>query len=408
MLSSRLRAFVMPTSQKKAITIPSTSFVTSSTRSPAAIAIPAAANWAASFATGLIGRTSSTSPATTRIAPPAMIPASSHDASSAPTRTATTAPAASPAAIPTPPNVGVMRPCRRVPVGCATSRPPTDGERRRAQSTKDATGSATTVTAALTADKGSPRRGRITPRRPTIAGGAGLRRSPPLPRALRQPVPPRPAREVQGLRPRARVDARAAAGADARLPRRLLGALEGGGDRPRRLLALPPLRPPAVGVPRSLAPDGCAQPRRERAADPQGALPAAAGAPVRGRDAARRVRHHDRDRPRARALVPTREPRHGLARAAGRRGDRPLRRGAHARRRGAQRRLPGRRVRRRRGPAAVVLPDARPLPARGSPGGRVAPLADRPDPLGKPDDPRDRGLPDAALRGRAPAGRRHA
>ena len=51
MLSRRLKAFVIPTSQKTAITMPSTSFETSSTRRPAAIAIPAAANWAASFAT---------------------------------------------------------------------------------------------------------------------------------------------------------------------------------------------------------------------------------------------------------------------------------------------------------------------------------------------------------------------
>ena len=53
MLSSRLKAFVIPTSQKKAIAAASTSFVTSSTRSPAAIAMPAAANCATSFASGL-------------------------------------------------------------------------------------------------------------------------------------------------------------------------------------------------------------------------------------------------------------------------------------------------------------------------------------------------------------------
>ena len=53
MLSSRLKAFVIPTSQKTAIATPSTSFDTSSTRRPAAIAMPAAATCAASFARGL-------------------------------------------------------------------------------------------------------------------------------------------------------------------------------------------------------------------------------------------------------------------------------------------------------------------------------------------------------------------
>ena len=64
MLSSRLNAFVIPTSQKRAIATPSTSFSTSSTRRPAAIAMAAAPNCAASFASGLRWRMSSTSPAT--------------------------------------------------------------------------------------------------------------------------------------------------------------------------------------------------------------------------------------------------------------------------------------------------------------------------------------------------------
>ena len=53
MLSSRLNAFVIPTSQTRPITIASTSLPTISTESPLASTIPAAANWAASFIHGL-------------------------------------------------------------------------------------------------------------------------------------------------------------------------------------------------------------------------------------------------------------------------------------------------------------------------------------------------------------------
>src|SRR5512133_1792543 len=50
-------------------------------------------------------------------------------------------------------------------------------------------------------------------------------RPPALPRALRQPLAPRPAGEVQGLGARGRVDAREPADAARDLPARLLAAL---------------------------------------------------------------------------------------------------------------------------------------------------------------------------------------
>ena len=130
MLSSRLSAFVIPTSQKSATTTPRTSFVTSSTRSPAAIAIPAAPNWTASLASGLRWRTSSITPATSRIAAPARIPASSQDASTAPTATASAAPAARPAAMPTPPKVGVDAVVPAL-AGGDRDEPPGDGRRAK-------------------------------------------------------------------------------------------------------------------------------------------------------------------------------------------------------------------------------------------------------------------------------------
>ncbi len=61
---------------------------------------------------------------------------------------------------------------------------------------------------------------------PVQSRGVRLRRSDPLSRAVREPLPARPPREVQGIGPRAPVDARVARDADARLPRRLLGDVE--------------------------------------------------------------------------------------------------------------------------------------------------------------------------------------
>ena len=154
MLSSRLKAFVIPTSQKSAIATPSTSFSTSSTRRPAAIAIDAAPTCAASFANGLRWRMSSTSPAAKTSPVPARIPASCQVGSRAPTASARRTPAVTPAAMATPPNVGVARSCQRSPLGSATSREATAGARSRAHRASAATGNAAIVTTASTLREG--------------------------------------------------------------------------------------------------------------------------------------------------------------------------------------------------------------------------------------------------------------
>src|SRR5918995_5006741 len=123
-----------------------------------------------------------------------------------------------------------------------------------------------------------------------------LRRPPALPRALRQPLSPRPARQVQGLGARAGLVARAPRRPDARLPARLQRDAEDPDGRLRALLALPARRAARVGLLRDLAPVGFAEPAREREPDPQGALPAAAPAALDGRDAARQLRGDARDR----------------------------------------------------------------------------------------------------------------
>src|SRR5258707_9676560 len=98
-------------------------------------------------------------------------------------------------------------------------------------------------------------------RRSKLAWANGrLRRPLPLPRAVRQPFPPRPPCEVQGFRARARLVAREPRDADARLPARFLGALEGALDGSAALLALPALWPPGLGVLRYVAPGRFSQP----------------------------------------------------------------------------------------------------------------------------------------------------
>ncbi len=181
MLSSRLNAFVIPTSQKSAIddaedvVRDELDAQTCGDRDPGGAELRRRA-----WQRGSGGGRRRSARRRSRIRAPARIPASSQDASTAPTATASAAPAARPAAIPTPPNVGVARSCQRSPVGCATRRRPTDGERRRAQSTKDATGSAATVTAALTAVRVAPAPSAVTPRLrprwpagPCVVPGAG-------------------------------------------------------------------------------------------------------------------------------------------------------------------------------------------------------------------------------------------
>ena len=84
MLSSRLNAFVMPTSHSSPIAHARMSFPTISTFRPLASTTTAAVICAASFARGLRRRRSSTRPATKTIVTPARIPPSSPDHSTAP------------------------------------------------------------------------------------------------------------------------------------------------------------------------------------------------------------------------------------------------------------------------------------------------------------------------------------
>src|SRR5258708_6477878 len=152
-------------------------------------------------------------------------------------------------------------------------------------------------------------------RRSKLAWANGrLRRSLPIPRAFRQPLPPRPPREVQGFRARARLVAREPRHADARLPARFLGALEGALDGSAALLALPALWPPGLGVLRDVAPGRFAQPAGECESDPQGAVPAPARAARERRDAARLVRRDARDRDGPVARLRARCSRHRVAR----------------------------------------------------------------------------------------------
>ena len=283
---------------------------------------------------------------------------------------------AKPAKIPIPPNAGVGLVCQRSGRGSAPNALSARGQRSSPAMTKKAIGAAAMATSAFTAVGmdacGIDRRSLTLPvgghgarqHSPYNPRGGRLRRSDPLSRAVREPLPARSAREVQGIGPRARVDARVAGDADARLPRRLLGDVEVADDRRRPLLAVPALRPAAVGVLRDIAAVVGAEPAREREPDPQGALPAAARAALDRRDAARRVRRDDGDRARARDDRAARFARDGVARDPDRRRDRPVRLGAVARRRLGERDLPGHRVRRRGAAPAALLPHAGPLQPR--------------------------------------------
>ena len=153
MLSSRLKAFAIPTSQTSATTVASTSLPITSTRRPLAMTMPAAPNCAPSFASGLRWRTSSISPAAKRSVQPPTIPQSSPRPWTAPIATATTVAAAKPAKMPTPPKMGVARSCQRSPDGTATNRAPTE-ELRSARSTRYEMGRATIAMAALTTWEG--------------------------------------------------------------------------------------------------------------------------------------------------------------------------------------------------------------------------------------------------------------
>src|SRR6266545_2815928 len=150
MLSSRLKAFVIPTSQTTAIGTAIQSFFTSSTVSPFVTTIAVAPNWAASFAQGGSEKASSSRPTANRSPVPPRIASSSELPPTAPARIARPTPASRPAKIPIPPTAGVSRLCQRSSLGFATNTP-ASGERRATQITKPAVGKATAETSAIIA-----------------------------------------------------------------------------------------------------------------------------------------------------------------------------------------------------------------------------------------------------------------
>jgi hypothetical protein len=149
MLSSRLNAFVIPTSQTTPIGTAIQSFLTSSTVSPCVSTIAVAPSCAASFASGGNEKASSTSPVTNRSAAARMIATSSELAPIAPKPIAAPSPATIPAKTPIPPSNGVSRRCQRSRVGLATSTR-ASGERSAAQIAVAAAGRATAETSEIT------------------------------------------------------------------------------------------------------------------------------------------------------------------------------------------------------------------------------------------------------------------
>ena len=114
MLSRRLKAFVIPTSQSRPIAHARTSLPTISTLRPLASTTTPAVICAASFASGLRPRRSSTSPAAKTIVMPARIPAElAAPLDRADRRARGGSRRRSRAKIPTPPNVGVACSCQR-------------------------------------------------------------------------------------------------------------------------------------------------------------------------------------------------------------------------------------------------------------------------------------------------------
>src|SRR4029079_14895100 len=193
-----------------------------------------------------------------------------------------------------------------------------------------------------------------------------LRRPLPVPRALREPLPARPPDALQGLRARRPLVADQPARPDGHLRARLLAAVEGRADGALR--ALPARRADGVALLLDVADDSLAVAPRQRFADPEGAVPAAARAVVRGRDATRRLRRDVRSPGRRQ---PDRDPgdaRRVPDRRAARGGRGGVRGGGGALDRVRERPLSRRRAPDLGGAAAVVLPDADPLPARRPPG----------------------------------------
>src|SRR3954470_2137666 len=178
-------------------------------------------------------------------------------ASSGPASTTHQIPAESPAKIPMPPTSGVADARHRLASG-ARPRPRASGDRRSAQTTTMAAGSATRATSVVTTVEGRATvLGLCMPaqRLPRLERDHdGVRRPPALPRALLEPLPPRLPGEVQGLAPRRLLVAPDPARAPRRLPARLRGQLPEPEDA--ALPALPARRPGVLDLLRDVADRG--------------------------------------------------------------------------------------------------------------------------------------------------------
>ena len=155
--------------------------------------------------------------------------------------------------MPTPPSEGVVSRRQRSPVGAATTRRREARPERRPDD-HEATGRAAIAASAFTPENGTEALLSPCEQDPpyTRPRRDGLRRPLPLPRALREPLPPRPAGEVQGL-------VRSGVAWSLANPVLLMGVYllvfsvlwKARADRP--LLALPALRARAVDLLRDLA-----------------------------------------------------------------------------------------------------------------------------------------------------------
>ena len=161
------------------------------------------------------------------------------------------------------------------------------GERRSAQTASAAAGKAARAARVLTCGEGNGSLlGLCLPVQAVprlVRDDDGLRRSPALPRALRQSLPAGLPGEVQGIAPRDPLVAAQPAGAARRLPRRLRAALSEQEDR--ALPALPPGRARLLDLLLRVAADRRTLDGRQRRADQEGALPAPAGRVLDGGDA---------------------------------------------------------------------------------------------------------------------------
>src|SRR6266576_5008207 len=108
----------------------------------------------------------------------------------------------------------------------------------------------------------------------------GIRRSRPLPRAVREPLPPGRPGEVPGLAARRGLDAREPGPADGGLPARLLRSLADAVRQSGALRALPARRPLGMDLLLGLGAVGVPFPARHREPDPQDTLSPAARALV--------------------------------------------------------------------------------------------------------------------------------